>query len=316
MDFFVSPHALRHAAKLLENTAANLGLLVFRRIRRQYGFQVFLATDAASMAFHVDLLPVADYRGVPYLDLESLLARRVRQGSFFYPQAADLALYLLLRHLLWGESVKHLKRIQALLLEQPKEAEHRFREALGTTLATQVLDAVERGDETRLATMAGLLKRTVVLRALFRNGFQTAWGFLEFVIRELAFTLRPAGLLIRRKGPLAGGKIREALDVLADGEIFFPEHTLILESTKSHRDLVRAIRNLKNYGVIVTGKGLGFLREDATVAPHPEGGLAFEFRFGQRCRFREPQDSAKLRIAAVHYLSERERRRQGRWGGP
>lgn len=320
VDVFIAPHQLRTAGCLLDEAARATGLAVFRRIRREYEYQVFLARPDALEVFHLDLRPVADYKGAAYLDVTKVVQNRVRKGSLYYPLEADLAVYLLLRHLLWGGKVKHMERIQELFSSHTAQVQRVLAEAVGHRMAEHVVGSAVSGRKDRLEQSGRALRRAVVKRACIRSPVETAYFSGLYVFFETMQLVRPTGILVLAEPEVPSEAATAMTYMLADGFVFFREWCSVLEEDKGGHSLAQRLRGLpklfkclKYYGVVVIRPGhpLAWLHDAKLQSP--DGTRTFvRFRDGVSVEIRR-DCQLELRCAAVEYLSRREESRKKSW---
>lgn len=327
IDLFIHPSFLSRAEEVLVGVATSCELIVFRWVRRQYGSQAFLAScSGPPEVFHVDLLPVADWWGARYLDLVDVLSQVERDRGLAYPRVADEAVYHLFHHLLWGGKVKHENRILQALDLDPNGFEARLEWAAGRKEAKRILKAIQSGEFRQgLPSMAWEVRRAVFRRALRREPSRLISQFLRFLALEMRFYARPAGIVlsVERGGEMAA---RRAIDLLADGRIFFRDPSIFVPKSMGRRVLSRPyllyeiLKKRRTYGVVAIEED-GWPLVQKSCLPgliRPDGRLTQEGRLEMHIGSLEEGLVAEIDRAGarepdayrciISYLAERDRR--------
>lgn len=207
VDVLVAPHSLSEAERRLVAAASRVGYRPHHRVCFDPVSHFFHHRDTLHQV-QIDLFHRLAWRGVPLLDVESVLGRAVQRDLFAVPDPVDEAVLNLLIRLLYQGRVreKYRESIRTIAERRPDLFCARLAEAVGTRAARTLAGWASVGDWIAIESRFHGWRRNVICQALFRQpgGVLRAW--VSDLKRFAARAWRPPGLLVVLLGPDGCGK--------------------------------------------------------------------------------------------------------------
>ncbi len=167
IDVLIAEESLGKVWSFLTERLSKEGYILFNTVANEYCHQLYWRHPGSAKVLHVDLLPHLTYRGLPYLQISLEGASIDASCGFPVVAEADLALYIILRQILWNGAVasRHTQLVAKAIRGHSGSMFGRLREAVGSRLAGDILDALVRGT-TGPFTM---VRRRFLVRAFSRH---------------------------------------------------------------------------------------------------------------------------------------------------
>jgi thymidylate kinase len=229
VDVLLSPGRLAEAERHLVTAARQAGYCLHHRV----------CFDPVSLFFHdpqtlhqiqVDLFQRLAWRGVPLMDVEAVLSRRMDRGLFAVPNPVDEAVLNLLIRLLYQGRVreKYRQGIFFVASAEPQTFRERLSEILGARAAAWIADRVRAADWAAIESRAGHWRLCVLGRALRRRPLACLRAWFSDMRRWGSRWWHPPGLLVVLLGPDGCGKSTVARMLLeAMRPTFQPDKSLL-----------------------------------------------------------------------------------------
>ena len=147
IDVLIAEESLGKVWSFLTERLSAEGYVLFNTVENEYCHQLYWRHPGSGKVLHVDLLPHLTYRGLPYLHIPLKGASIDESHGFPVVADADLALYMMLRQVLWnGEAAsRHEQIVTEAIRRQYAYMFHRLCGAIGPRAAGFVLDAEASG---------------------------------------------------------------------------------------------------------------------------------------------------------------------------
>lgn len=173
------------------------------RVERQYVTQRYYPWG------QVDFLPVFEWNGIEYLELERFWAKiEVGEDGLKRPCLAHDAFICWMTQVLWG--ARYREKYDGFLAEawatERGEFEHCLRAAFGAAWARQLGSWLDEGRPSAAAVDAPALRRALAWAALRRAPGETLWRQARHWATELKQHLRPPYPWVAILGPDGSGK--------------------------------------------------------------------------------------------------------------
>lgn len=208
LDLLALPRQRAAFLEILEVAAVETGWRIAGRIHKRHYDGLLLARGAVAADLFflpIDLFTALEYRGLRYLDAETVLNSRIRNRAGFWilPPGLEAAITLLKEWLPHGVLKENsCAAVQAQAAADPDRFRPALESALGAELAGRLAEAVCRGEWSLAASDRQALRREVRQRTpRWPLAVADAW------LKNLAHLFRPAaGCVVCLAGADGSGK--------------------------------------------------------------------------------------------------------------
>jgi thymidylate kinase len=204
IDVLVAEENLGKAWIWLTERLSDEGYVLFNTVANEYSYQLYWRHPGSGRVLHVDLLPRLTYRGLPYLHIPLEGASIDASCGFPAVADADLAVYVILRQILWNGAVtpRHKELVAEAIRGHSRYMFGRLRGAVGSRLAGYILDALARGTSGPFT----IVRRRFLVRAFTRHPLSSIRNVSRH-FRMLAKRFREhPGLVVALLGSDGSGK--------------------------------------------------------------------------------------------------------------
>ena len=204
VDMLVDEKNLGKAWMWLTERMSADGYVLYNTVANEYCHQLYWHRPGSGRILHVDLLPHLTYRGLPYLHIPLEGASIDTSRAFPVVADADLALYMILRSILWTGTVapRYRQVVEEAIRAHSRYIRERLRRAVGPRVAGYILETLARGTNGALT----MVRRCFVVRAFTRHPFSSIRNVSRhFRMLAKRFRERP-GLMVALLGSDGAGK--------------------------------------------------------------------------------------------------------------
>lgn len=232
IDLFPDADRVREYHQVLAAVCLRNGWSRIHAHVRSYFFALYLRHDCTGEVLHLDLYThPTEWHGATYLSPSDLFQNSVRRHGHQVAHPADDAVVNWLTSVLWGGFTKRRYRpeIEAATARFRDHVRRALHFAIGSRLASELLELVDRGEIHLTAKRSRPLRRAVFWRSLRRNTATTVQRWLLYWVTELRLLLHPPGIYVAVYGPDGVGKssVLSALERSPELNAVFADTTLL-----------------------------------------------------------------------------------------
>jgi len=260
VDLLLSPDALAPVVQLVRDCARKTGWHLAGTIRKRHYTCLMLMRGSVASGFFflpLDLFTGLEYRGLRYLDTETVLNSRIRTPAGVWTVSLEMdAAITLLKELFPHGTLKENSRagVQAYATAHPEAFQRSLATAVGPEMAAQLVEAVRRGNWSLSASEVRRLHRAARRRT-------PGWGraYAHALWAAMSHLFRPSlGIVVCLAGADGSGKT-----TLAQGlaEQLFKRPFKAVRYSHGHIGVLPRFRDIR-----------AFFRGSPSVSESPEAG--------------------------------------------
>lgn len=244
IDILVAPEQFNDFSTCLLAAASRTGWVEIRRTKRfSFGSYTFgHSKNGSSKLLRWDFLFPITWRGLEWVDCDTILASRIPYNGFFAPSPGAEAAVLCLKDVIQVGKIrsKYQKRIQTLFYQGPQEFRSVLLDYWGQETVDWLEECIRRKQWQDIERQIVQIHKNRLLRKLRTDFFKTGARFFKFLLGHMQDYLRAdkRGHFLCLIGPDGSGKttvaqtLLDELDRAFDGANYYHGHLGILPELK------------------------------------------------------------------------------------